>query len=481
VQQLSGSPLVSYLWTGPSSFSSAQQAPQRTPVSLACMGMYTVSVTDENQCSSSSTINVVVLPKPALITLSSAACLHKSGAVSASGAYSYQWSNGNTIALNTAVLMINDLTMVGSQVYTVIGTGLNSCTASATATLQVFPSPVLDIKVSPSATICQNQHLLMEASGAKSYYWNGPDLTTSSKSDLSFPRDGTVHSGYYLMYGIDEHGCGAEKKIYIKVLDLPLASVIGPTAGCAPFCGEYKLEKFNNTGPLVNFQWSMDEITSPVSSLSYCFKSGGNYRLTALIEDSSGCSNSVFTTIVAHPKPVASFRLHPNKPLDNEEPVLFVDETYGNNLQNWSWSLVEQKDDALVFNYSGQVVQQSFDHPGSFVMAMVVKDKNGCSDTAVSSFFVEEDFALYVPNAFTPNSDEINEVFKPVSRGVREIKFEVYDRWGEKVFQSADSEKGWDGTFKGSECKPDVYSWKLHAISNPGKSKELTGSVTLLR
>jgi gliding motility-associated-like protein len=112
---------------------------------------------------------------------------------------------------------------------------------------------------------------------------------------------------------------------------------------------------------------------------------------------------------------------------------------------------------------------------------MVVKNSWGCADTVVRTVVVEPDFNVYVPTAFTPNADELNDVFQPKGSGVVKYSLIVYDRWGQKIFQSTDFSKGWDGTFKGEECKMDVYVWKIIASDIKGKTKNLNGSVTLYR
>ncbi|MNY18905.1 hypothetical protein D3C86_1523140 [compost metagenome] len=97
----------------------------------------------------------------------------------------------------------------------------------------------------------------------------------------------------------------------------------------------------------------------------------------------------------------------------------------------------------------------------------------------------EDEIIYYVPNTFTPNGDEHNNIFTPVfvcGYDPLEYKFEVYDRWGQLVFSSLDSKTGWDGTYNGSPVKEGVFGWKLEykAEETPEK-KILTGHANLLR
>jgi hypothetical protein len=96
------------------------------------------------------------------------------------------------------------------------------------------------------------------------------------------------------------------------------------------------------------------------------------------------------------------------------------------------------------------------------------------------------------PNAFTPNTDgqndgkyttpdTRNDVFHPSWEGVVEYKLEIYDRWGEKLFESSDVTVGWNGYYKGKLCKTDVYIWKAKGKYTDGSTFDKAGNLTLLR
>lgn len=97
----------------------------------------------------------------------------------------------------------------------------------------------------------------------------------------------------------------------------------------------------------------------------------------------------------------------------------------------------------------------------------------------------DDEIIYYVPNTFTPNGDEHNNIFNPVfvcGYDPLEYRFEVYDRWGETVFTSLDAQKGWDGTYHGLPAKEGVFGWKLeYKAENTAEKKVLTGHANLLR
>jgi gliding motility-associated-like protein len=126
---------------------------------------------------------------------------------------------------------------------------------------------------------------------------------------------------------------------------------------------------------------------------------------------------------------------------------------------------------------------------------VVATDANGCSATAVTLVTVGSDpldpdvdclSNYYIPNAFTPNGDGVNDIFFIYGRGIEEMHMRIYNRWGEMVFESFSQNNGWDGTYRGQVLNPDVYVYELRIVFCDGKrfgsnDPYRKGSVTLLR
>jgi gliding motility-associated-like protein len=87
---------------------------------------------------------------------------------------------------------------------------------------------------------------------------------------------------------------------------------------------------------------------------------------------------------------------------------------------------------------------------------------------------------LYIPNAFTPNGDGINETFAPKGDGIETFKMLIYNRWGELLYETEDLQKGWDGTFRGALSQQDVYIYKVSARGQAYGLVEQQGTVTLI-
>jgi gliding motility-associated-like protein len=88
---------------------------------------------------------------------------------------------------------------------------------------------------------------------------------------------------------------------------------------------------------------------------------------------------------------------------------------------------------------------------------------------------------VYIPNAFTPNNDTKNDMWKVFAYGVKYFQATVFNRWGEKVFESADIQGGWDGTFKGAPVQPGIYTYLVNVTYLDGEVVKNQGSLTVIK
>jgi gliding motility-associated-like protein len=106
----------------------------------------------------------------------------------------------------------------------------------------------------------------------------------------------------------------------------------------------------------------------------------------------------------------------------------------------------------------------------------------GCSDTACITITVDSDCGkLFLPLAFSPNGDNKNDTWKVQGRCIKSMDLRIFDRWGEKVFETTTPGEGWDGTFRGKALDSDVYVYMLTVNMQDGEEKSFKGDITLLR
>ncbi len=119
--------------------------------------------------------------------------------------------------------------------------------------------------------------------------------------------------------------------------------------------------------------------------------------------------------------------------------------------------------------------------PEDNITYSITVEENGCTATDYVVITVLYDPVIFIPNIFSPNGDGNNDVLYVRGRGVKSLIFYVYDRWGEKVFESTELEFGWDGNFRGKPMNPAVFVYYVEATFKDGSSQTLKGDVTLIR
>jgi gliding motility-associated-like protein len=362
--------------------------------------------------------------------------------------------------------------------YQVIVTDANTCSDTAVTNLIVNPTPVPQIIT--NSPICIDHPLYLEGSGGVSYSWNGPNGFISSVQNPTLMANTTAYTGNYFLTVTDINGCVNSTSVAAIVHPIPNVSITSTkNFACPPLCSDFS---FISSSPIQSYNWALGNgSTGSTSSAQGCYNSTGIYTVTAEVTDIYGCTNSTTHTLEVYPKPIADFNHAPIKPIINiDGDVVFTDASWGANVVSWNWFFMNTA------QYTS--VQQNptflYSEPGNYIVALVVKSDHGCIDTIVRPLVVGEDYGLYVPNAFTPNGDGLNDVFQPKGFGVVEYEFDVFDRWGEKVFHTKVFEEGWDGTFQGrgsNIVENGSYTWLIRLTNVFGKAHELKGHVVLMK
>ena len=180
-----------------------------------------------------------------------------------------------------------------------------------------------------------------------------------------------------------------------------------------------------------------------------------------------------------YPDPVANFSWVPNPPTTINSTVTLKDQSIDAATYNWDFGAYGSSSE------QNPVLSFGLVEAGSYNVCLEVKSIHGCIDSICKPIIVVEEFLLYVPNTFTPDGDEFNNIFKPVvppGLALDEYSFRIYNRWGEVLFESHDVEVGWDGTYHDVQVKEGVYTWVIEAKGGyDKKSRRFEGHVNMLR
>jgi len=475
---ISGNGGFAYQWAGPNNYSNIGSSINISHASMTHAGTYTATVTDLQGCVGFGVITVSVNPLPFVGTIGSTVCANKPITIWAGGGNTYSWTGPLGFTASTATVTIPNANMNMAGIYTVVVTDLNGCVNSGIAQVSVNPMPT--VTASYQGPICSGQNIQLTASAANAllYSWEGPLNFLSVLQNPPLHNLSTEASGVYTVFVHDAIGCEGYGYVNVLVRPLPNLKITSDKLGsCVPLCVNLGQQ---SSSQIIASSWRFgDGGNGSGTTTSYCYTKPGHYIVATEYTDIYGCKNVSSLGVDAWPIPVADFNFSPTKPIINEN-IEFTDASREAPIAEWSWSFSQIKAQA----FYKPVVNMSYLDPGSYAVALIVISDHGCKDTIVKPILVGDDFGIYVPDAFSPNGDGVNDIFQPKGFGITNYELNIFDRWGERLFTTTEFTQGWDGTYpkRGSEVlKQDVYVWKIKLTNNLGKSKEFSGKVTLLK
>jgi len=336
------------------------------------------------------------------------------------------------------------------------------CSASQSFTIIEPTELFADIPVISSAA-CSGSPGQMTASGSGgtppySYLWNSaPVQNTITATGLP--------AGIYIVTITDDNGCSATATAEYTIIDLSFSHI---PENCGQSNGSATVSINDYTGNY-SILWNTGSTDSTISDLS-----SGSYSVT-VTDDNGSCAMSVNVTEIQGP--VANFTMNPNPATVGEDYVHFYNNSSGGN--NWSWDFGDES----YSNLENPI--HIYTNTGTYTVWLVISDDNNCTDSVSRNIIIQDIFTFYVPNAFSPNGDGINDVFMPFGLNMQpdQYRMSIYNRWGQLVFQTESVNVPWDGRSLNGEkmiSKTDVYTYLIEYRDSKGYDKEVKGIVTLI-
>lgn len=302
--------------------------------------------------------------------------------------------------------------------------------------------------------------------------------TTQHVSNISYGDIGS----YSITLVAGENGCTDTVTQVIELFKNPVANFNpSPTIGCDP--AEIAFSNFSSASSSMSYLWHFsDGSISTEENPKHVFSPAGLYTYTLTVFTNSQCvdSSSIASvaTITVNPSPQASFIASP-----------LVTTIFDPDITFYSTAL----DDIVSTSYDfGDGAGSSDTNPlhtyanwGDYEVVQTVTNSYDCANSVKVMVRILPEFRFWIPNAFTPGNKDglgLNDFFKPIVIGVEEYEFTIFNRWGEQIFKTTDTEAGWNGTFKNKACTDDVYVWKCNFKNIVSKENEFhVGHVMLVR
>ena len=445
---------------------------------------YSVIVTDANGCSDTATaiVNNINGVTASLNTSADLTC-YQSGdgsidvdATGGTGVYTYTWSPNSSVTTDTA-------SGLSAGAYMITVTDAAGCTSVVNVVLTEPPVLTLTASATPAA-VCAGTPVTLNAGatgGTPGYiynWWNpinqtGATQTITPTATLTYTVDVT-----------DVNGCTASTGVLVTVNDMPAATFTSDVvSGCAPLCVNFTDNSTVASGSITGWSWDFGDVTtSTQQNPNHCYSTPGQYTVILTVTTGAGCTQTITMNnyIDVYAVPVAAFGAGP-QPTTILNPVIqFTDSSI--NASTWYWTF----GDGLPPSSSTlQNPTFTFDQATCYNVVLEVTSVDGCVDVDSQFVCIDPDVIIYVPNAFTPNEDGINDFFIPVTQGIDPTNYElwVFDRWGNMIWYTDDLNEGWNGIVLGGTelCQIDTYVWKIKCKDILDKKHDLIGRVSLIR
>lgn len=450
-------------------------------------GYYTLSITDTTGCMRDTTITLVEPDSIEITAMDTTICVDGTATLTATaiggngGPYVYDWTGigQGTPTVNPTI----------STCYEVLVTDANGCISEAdTMCVNLLDSLSGNI-IAPIVSVCPNGTINLDATviggdgGPYSYVWtnNGNTVANTAAHTINPTLDSTA----YCISITD----GCETPAYTECVDVfvyPVPTVL-ISSDIQEACFPGNITFSNDSDPNLSGQcaWTFgDGGTSNDCNPSYSYANPGTYDVSLTITTPDGCvvDSTAQAYINIYDYPVAAFDFGP-QPTTFFDPLIdFTDNSLDATYWQWTFgdpALGSSNEQNPSFEFSNQL-------PGEYLVTLLVENEHGCADSITQTVYIDGIFTMYVPNAFTPNGDGINDVFQAQGEGFDESNFSlmIFNRWGERVFETTDINEAWNGSVRGVEDnnKSDIYVWRIITKDKfTGEKHELRGHVTLLK
>ncbi len=402
--------------------------------------------------------------------------------------FTYEWINTLTDIVDPALSTQsftpnNTLNPIGPDVRTyTVRVSQNGCTSTDAVTVTINPQPVANFVAPVAECFSTNSYDFTAGSSFSTnatFTWDFGANSNPSSSATQNPTGIVFNTAatQTVTLDISDYGCTSTFTSTVDVLADPVASFSGaPLSGCAPL--EVRFTDLSNY-PGATFLWNFGDLSpsSTQQNPTHTYIDAGSYDVTLQISASSGCRNSITLAdyVVVNPIPAASFIVWPTE-VDFLSPTVTITNTSTGGIPTCTYDI-----GGITTLYDCDPGYTFLD-TGTYIITQFIENEFGCRDTAIRRVRVSPASALYIPNAFTPDGDNLNEIFLAQGVSIKNFQLYIFNRWGQQIFSSSDITKGWNG--KGSDGEPcpiDVYPYRVFYEDMKGVKHDAIGRVSLIR
>jgi gliding motility-associated-like protein len=467
-------------------------------VVFSAPGSYPIAFTvNENGCSATSTKTIDVYQNPiaSIGNYTNVGCdpvtinFNNTSTAGTPMAFLWQFSDGTTSTIQNPTHVFSPPGIYSFSLSVITNQKcIDTSMVLAVNSITVTPTPTAQFNYISSTGLCFNSNSFLFNStsifqgSTGTLLWNfGNNSNTSTATtpvvtNVSYNNIGT----YTVTLTATEYSCSNTETKTIELYENPAASV-NPhlLLGCDPVTIDF--DNTSTAASAMSYLWQFsDGSTSNLKNPSHVFSPNGIYTYTLTVSTNNKCVNTSsisINSLTVNPTPTASFSATPLIASIFDAEISFYNTSFSASNISWNYTFGDGNSSSDINN------THTYATYGDYNVTQTIINQFGCVNTKEIVIKILPEFRFWVPNAFTPeNNDQLNDIFKPIVIGVKEYKFMIFDRWGELLFQTTDTDSGWDGKYKNRLCKQDVYVWKCDFKNIVSKEFEShTGHVTLLQ
>jgi gliding motility-associated-like protein len=312
------------------------------------------------------------------------------------------------------------------------------------------------------------------------FTWNFGDGGTSTVQN---PTHNYILPGLYTvtLSTLTQHGCRDTLHLLdtIKIVLSPLIDIRGDTTVCIndPMLLDGIFKRIDTSRVWWNWSFPNGNSSNIQNPPQQIYTTAGNFIVTTVATNSSGCKDTVNKHIIVFPLPVVTM---PGTITMQAGFPIPIPATYSSNVISYAW--------LPTTTLSCTTCPQPVASPKfntNYVVSFV--DSNGCKNRgAITVIVICKNANVFMPNTFSPNNDGVNDVFYPRGKGINRAKtMRIFNRWGEVVFEARDfpindPNFGWNGTYKGNKPQPGVYVYQVEFYCDNGDVIHFEGNVALI-
>jgi gliding motility-associated-like protein len=401
-------------------------------------------------------ITVPVFQGTSSISNDTTICVGNSVNLFVTGGVSYEWTPANY--LDDPFSGTPVCTPLSDIEYYVEVITADGCVLNDTVVVNVEFDP--PIPVMPDLIeVCENSSVDIVVSGADSYFWY-PDLNITATNTNAVTITPTSDITYYCDFS---NACASVTDSV--VIDVVLATIVAGTDTI--ICPGETATLWAQGG--ISYLWSpSNSLSHTITSQVYATPTGPTmYYVTGT--DVNGCTDT--DSVFVDHYPIPFIQTNPDVYAYLGEPVQLS--ATSTTIGPYEWYPTEF---LSCVNCANPVATPD----QNYTYFVMYTDGNGCS--AIDSVTIHYDPIIYVPNTFTPGSeDEVNNLFKAEGGNIRSFEMLIFNRWGELIHTLNEISESWDGTYEGNDCQDGTYIWKATIVDLEGEESILTGHLNLLR